>query len=364
MRVFVRKSLRTLVLTAAVAFALGVQCNVVAGSVQTLPDLAGGSGWLNGATLTRADLQGKVVLVDFWEYTCINCLHTLPYLEEWFRRYKDAGFVIVGIHTPEFSFSADTANIDAADKRLGVRYPVLLDPNGVLWKRFGNHEWPHEYLYDQAGNLVEDAAGEGNYQETEAKIQALLKARNPQLRLPALMALLPQDNYTKPGSVCYPHTPEVQAGILRGPGPANLARFMNPAAENNFADAGSHQDGIIYLRGFWRTTDQAAVSAGDDGSAALKYHAIQVVAVMRPEDGHPIRVAVTQDGRPVARQDAGPDIQYGPDGSSYVDVNAPRAYDIIMNKHYGEHEVALAPQRFGLGLYSFDFESCEVGSDK
>ena len=333
-------------------------------AVQTLPNLSGGGGWLNSAPLSRDALLGKVVLVDFWEYTCINCLHTLPYLKEWNRRYKDHGLVIIGIHTPEFAFSADAANVADATKRLGVDWPVLLDPNRTLWGRFDNNIWPHEFLYDQGGKLIDDIQGEGNYQYTEGKIQAAIRSHDPQFSAPALMPLLPQDNYTKPGSVCYPHTPEVQAGIMRGPGPANLARYMNPAADNNFSDSGSHQDGVIYLRGFWRTTDQAVVSAANDAAAALSYHAIQVVAVMRPEDGRPNRVNVTQDGVPVPRQDAGADIRYAQDGASYVDVEAARAYDLIMNKHFGQHELALSPQRYGLGLYSFDFESCEVGSDR
>ena len=359
-----RKTTRNVLLAAILAIGLSAPSNAVGSAFQSLPDLSGGEGWLNSPPLTREGLLGKVVLVDFWEYTCINCLHTLPYLAEWYRRYKDDGFVIIGVHTPEFTFSANPANIAVATKRLGVSWPVLLDPNRTLWSRFDNQVWPHEFLYDQSGNLIENAEGEGNYQETERKIQAAIKSRDPQFHPPPLMALLPQDNYTKPGSVCYPHTPEVQAGIMRGAGPANLARYMNPSVENNFADPGSHQDGVIYLHGFWRTTDQAVISAGNDSAAALKYHAIQVVAVMRPEEGYLTRVRVTQDGAPVPHQDAGADIRYGADGFSYVDVEQPRAYDLIMNKHFGQHELSLAPARYGLGLYSFDFESCEVGSDR
>ena len=345
-------------------FVLAASPIAAAPAFQELPQLSGGGGWLNSAPLSRQQLLGKVVLVDFWEYTCINCLRTLPYLREWYSRYKDRGFVIVGIHTPEFNFSADPSNVAAATKQLGVTWPVLLDPNHTLWNRFDNNVWPHEFLYDQNGNLIENAEGEGNYQETEHAIAAAIKARDPQFKPPPVMALLPQDNYTKPGSVCYPHTPEIYAGLMRGPGPANLTRFMNPAVDNSFADPGSHQDGAVYLRGFWRTTDQADISASSDASAALKYHAIQVVAVMRPEDGRSTRVNVAQDSAPVARQDAGGDIRYAADGTSYVDVDASRAYELVMNKHFGTHDLVLAPTRAGLGLYSYDFESCEVGSDK
>ena len=360
----VRKRIREASCILTLWFTLTATALAAAPAVQTLPNLSGGGGWLNSAPLSREQLLGKVVLVDFWEYTCINCLKTLPYLREWYSRYKDHGFVIVGIHTPEFPFSADASNVAAATKRLGVDWPVLLDPNRTLWTRFDNNVWPHEFLFDQSGNLIENAEGEGNYQETEHAIQAAIKAVDPQFRPPPVMALLPQDNYTKPGSVCYPHTAEVYAGLTRGGGPVNLSRFMNPTVDNNFTDPGSHQDGAIYLRGYWRTTDQAVVSSGTDASAALKYHAIQVVAVMRPEDGGSTRVTLTQDGAPIARQDAGADVRYAADGTSYVDVDGSRAYDLIMNKHFGTHELALAPSRQGLGLYTFDFESCEVGSDK
>src|ERR1700733_1010827 len=150
-------------------------------------ECAGAAAWLNvPAALTPAQLRGKVVLVDFWEYTCINCLRTLPYLREWYKRYRDKGFVIVGVHTPEFGFSGERANVAAAAKRLDVTWPIVLDPTFEIGKRYDNSIWPHEYLYNQSGELVESVLGEGAYPQTEARIQALLKAAKPNVVLPPL----------------------------------------------------------------------------------------------------------------------------------------------------------------------------------
>ena len=318
----------------------------------------GGSGWINSAPLSPADLHGKVVLVDFWEYTCINCLRTLPYLREWYRRYRDQGFVIIGVHTPEFDFSGKRSNVAPAAKRLGVVWPIVMDDRFTIWKRYGNTVWPHEYLYDQKGSLVDSVIGEGAYPQTEARIQALLQASNPRLALPAVMPLLPQDSYDKPGAVCYPHTPELLVGrnpIADAPASANYAQ------DTDYADtATSPQDGAIYLQGFWHLTSEAAVSGESNGFVALRYHSIQLVVVMRPESGGTIRVNITQDGKPVAKEDAGKDLRYDERGRSYVTVDAPRAYDVVMNARFGTHDLELSPASSGLGVYDFAFESCEV----
>lgn len=329
-----------------------------------MPGFEGGTGWLNSAALSPADLKGKVVLVDFWEYTCINCLHTLPYLREWYKRYHDLGFTIVGVQTPEFTFSGERDNVAAAVKRLGVTWPVVLDANHVIWDRYHNTVWPHELLYDQNGKLIESVEGEGNYQVTEKNIQTALKLQNPKLKLPPLMALLPQDSYTKPGSVCYPQTAE----ILTGPDhmrPSNANAFDDPATDSNYVDSGGpYPDGQVFLRGFWHDSPQALVSGGPGGYFRLTYHAIQVDVVMKLENGGSMRVTVTQDGKPVAREDAGSDVRYDAKGNSYVQVDAPRAYDVIDNKHFGTHDLQVWPDGIGLGIYDVAFESCEVGADK
>lgn len=322
-----------------------------------IPSFADGTGWLNGG-VDASRLQGKVVLVDFWEYTCINCLRTLPYLKAWYERYHNDGLVIVGVHTPEFAFSGEQKNVAAAVQRLGVSWPVVLDTNDEIWRRYGNSSWPQEYLFDQDGKLVHVTSGEGEYQETEARIQSLLKARNPHLDLPPVMALLPQDNYTKPGAVCYMDTPEV---LLERTKIADAGKADDPHRDSVYTDpGGKYADGRIYLQGTWHMTNQAAVTAGAPGYLLLPYHAIQVVGVMAPPGNAPVRVDVTQDGAPVAKGDAGSDIRYDPSGASYVTVDSSRAYELLMNAKMAFHDLRLTPETAGLGIYSFAFESCEI----
>ena len=333
----------------------------VAPAPEQILNFDGNVGWLNSKPLTPQDLRGKVVLVDFWEYTCINCLRTLPYLREWQRRYAPQGLVIVGVHTPEFDFSSDPKNIAAAVKHLDVTWPVVMDSKETIWTRYKNDIWPREILYDQAGKLVESVEGEGSYQATETKIQQLLKAANPAAKFPPVMALLPQDSYLKPGAVCYPQTQETYVGGERGKianAPIGLAAQRYDV---NYVDSNPlHADGEIYLGGYWHATQQAMVSRDNRGHLSLTYHALQVVAVMKPEQGTPVAVTVTQDGAPVAKVDAGADIKYDAQGHSYVTVDAGRAYELIMNQKWGTHELQLLPQRDGVGIYSFAFESCEA----
>ncbi len=325
-----------------------------------LPSFDGAAGWLNSAPLTPQSLRGKVVLVDFWEYTCINCLRTLPYLRTWYTRYHYDGLVIVGVHTPEFSFSADPKNIDAADKRLEVTWPVALDPKFVVWNTFHNDVWPHEYLYNQQGQLVDQTSGEGGYQHTERAIQRLLLATNPGAHFPEPMPLLPQDNYLKPGAKCYLGTPEAIVGSEHGLGvenfPPNNGEFQDPT--------NGHTDGRVYLNGKWNISQEAAVSTNDTDGAyvAMRYHAIQVVSVLSDPLGS-TDVILTQDGKPIPREDAASDVKFDGRGRSYVTVNASRAYELLKNRHFGTHELRLYPQSAGVGMYSFDFESCEQGTD-
>jgi thiol-disulfide isomerase/thioredoxin len=323
----------------------------------------GGTAWLNSAPLNVSDLQGKVVLVDFWEYTCINCLRTLPYLRAWYRRYAADGFVIIGVQTPEFAFSGDAANVRAAVKRLDITWPVVIDERTVIAQRYHMPGWPYELLFDQQGKLREARVGEGGYPETEAEIQRLLRLGHPGLQLPPPMALLPQDSYDKPGAMCYPQTLETYVGPWHGQVIANAPAFMARIGDTYFnADAAPYPDGKVYLQGYWHpsSSGQAMVFGGGHGYLGLRYHAIQVVAVLKPASAGTLDVDVTQDGKPVPAADAGKDIRYRPDGTSYIDVDEARAYDLLMNSTFGYHELRLVPHASGLEVYSFAFESCEI----
>jgi thiol-disulfide isomerase/thioredoxin len=342
------------------AMALAAMLLAAAMPATSLLSFKGGGAWLNSGPVTRADLKGKVVLVDFWEYTCINCLRTLPYLRTWYQRYHDDGFTIVGVQTPEFGFSGEPKNVEAGVKRLGITWPVVVDDSRAIWNRYHITEWPTELLYNQEGQLVAGHLGEGDYPQTEAKIQSLLLAANPHLALPPVMQLLPQDSYDKPGAVCYPQTPEILIEMTKI---ADASAFDNPYQDTDYRNVGHDQDGKVYLNGYWHATKEAFVSGGGGGYIEVPYHAIQVDVVMTTQN-RPTHVMVTEDGKPVPREDAGPDLHYAPNGTSYVMVDASRSYHLITNKAFGYHDLRLYPSQYGLGVYDFAFESCEVPATK
>jgi thiol-disulfide isomerase/thioredoxin len=336
--------------------------------VSALQPFDGGAGWINSPALTPASLRGKVVLVDFWEYTCVNCLKTLPYERTWYDRYAKDGFTIVGVHTPEFKFSSEPANVAAAVKRLGINWPVVLDNGQAIWNRYGNDVWPRELLFDQHGKLIADHSGEGDYPDMEHRIQAALHAGDPSLHFPAVMDYLPGDSYSKPGAVCYRHTPEMYLGNWRGDGVlGNLQGYGGNGAMRAYVDSTSHDEGRAYLQGQWFESGEAMVNqagAAEQAHLAIRYRALQVVAVLKPHGVPAVSVLVLQDGVPLTKQDAGKDIRFDRDGHSVLLVDAPREYDVVMNKHFAQHDLELLPQRPGLGAYTFDFEACEVGADR
>jgi thiol-disulfide isomerase/thioredoxin len=320
--------------------------------------------WINTEPLGIKDLRGKVVLVDFWDYTCVNCIRTLPYLKEWYRRYRDKGLVIVGIHTPEFEFAKSPGNVAAAVKRFGIEFPVLLDGNRDNWTAYANQYWPHKYLVDETGRIIYDHIGEGGYATTEAKIQELLKQVNPAVDLPPLME--PVRGADAPGAVCYPVTPELYAG-LRGyrSGHLGQADRYNPGGTVAFRLPDRElDDGKIYLSGFWLCTAEslrhARISPHGEDYVAVKYHAKECNAVLKPEPASPVRVYVTQDGGAVPREDAGRDVQYDENGRSYLQVDRPAMYNLTANREHGQHVIRLYADTEDLGLYAFTFSSCEV----
>ena len=163
------------------AMALSTTAPVKAASPQLhdygpAPEIAGIETWLNSTPLTIAALKGKVVLVDFWTYSCINCVHTLPHVTAWYEKYKDQGLVVIGVHAPEFPFERSTSNVKTALVRFGIKYPVAQDNNFATWKAYDNQYWPSIYLIDRTGKVVLKHAGEGRYEETEDAIRSLLSA--------------------------------------------------------------------------------------------------------------------------------------------------------------------------------------------
>ncbi len=233
------------------------------------PDVQDVSAWINSRPLSLHRLRGKVVLVDFWTYSCINCLRTLPYLKAWDARYRSKGLVILGIHTPEFAFEHDLGNVRAAVKRLGVRYPVALDNSYGTWKAYSNNYWPADYLVDQAGHVRDEHAGEGDYAQTERNIRLLLAAGKS--------GRLPQAGRDADRTPLELRTPESYLGYLRIGNYAGSPLQTDRRATYRFP-ASLTQDSFAYA-GTWKVEGERIVS-GDHASLRLHFQARNVHLVL------------------------------------------------------------------------------------
>lgn len=330
------------------------------------PEFPGGVKWLNSPPLTLAGLRGKVVLLDFWEYTCVNCIRTFPYLKSWHQKYASRGLVIVGVHTPEFDFARAEDNIRKGATKFGLTWPLVNDRDFKVWNTWGNRYWPAKYLIDKDGFVRFVHFGEGAYGNTEQAIQKLLREVDPTLDMPPITA--PIRDTDKPGAVCYPVTPELYLGYERGIHEGTLANRegYQPGRTVTYRDAaaGKWEDGMVYLQGPWKNGREALVSTRANPTPrdylAIRYHALEVNAVLRPEAGKPVRVWVFHDGKPVARKDRGSDIRYDSQGRSYVLLDQPKMYSLVKNAQFGQRTLRLAPDGPGMGIYTFTFSSCEI----
>lgn len=310
--------------------------------------------WLNSdhAWTMETLIENSVVLVDFWEYSCINCVRTLPYLTTWHERYEQLGLRIIGIHTPEFAFGHERINIERALHRFNIQYPVLLDNNRQNWYGFTTRAWPTKYLIDTQRRIRYSTVGEGNYGETEAMIQSLLRElHGDSLDLPPLMEpLRPTD---VPGAVCYPVTPELYAGYAHG-------RLGNPGdfgidEVRHFDPVAVRESGKLYFEGEWIGTQEFSESATQDALLNVPYRAAELNVVMASADGAPLRVHLLHDSSPIALDEAAEDVIVDSEMGTYVMVSSPRMYTLVLNPDVGSHEITLEPSRPGLRVYAFTF---------
>ncbi len=320
---------------------------------------------LNAGPVDSAAWRGDVILVDFWDYSCVNCLRTLPYVAAWDRKYRAAGLHIVGVHAPEFSFARRASHVREAVARLGIVYPVVLDNDYALWQRFANRAWPAKYLIDGRGYLRLRHLGEGAYAETEWTIQELLRERRPDYEAPPLLP--PLRDLDLPGAVCYPTTPELYLGHQR-------ARLGNKGGLR--ADAVAHykiprkvDHARVYLEGNWFSAAEYVEFRGEPGSERrgtpsggamangrirLPFQAAEVNVVLEGLQGA-ARVAIALDGQALSSANSGGDVCEG-----MVRVEAPRLYNIVRMQQFGDHVLDLTTTTPGLAAYAFTFGSCPI----
>ncbi|WP_421742806.1 cytochrome c biogenesis protein DipZ [Cellulomonas sp.] len=295
------------------------------------PELRGIDTWLNtpdGAPVDLADLRGKVVLLDFWAYSCINCQRSVPHVTAWQEAYRDDGLVVIGVHTPEYAFERETRNVVDGAERLGITYPVAQDNSYATWTAYRNRYWPAHYLIDADGQIRQVSQGEGGYAQTETLIRELLTQADPGVTLPAKTQV---DDTTPVGDV----TPETFLSVSKH---ANVAGDYREGAATYTFPTDQAQDTVAF-GGTW-TTDYQGATAGPDAQLRLRYHA-EVVQVVLGGSGAVTAVVRDEDGSVVDR------VELAVDGS-------PRAYALVDDDSVRNGTVELTAQA-GIQAFSFTF---------
>jgi cytochrome c biogenesis protein CcdA/thiol-disulfide isomerase/thioredoxin len=304
-------------------------------SGQKAPEITNPSGFINtdGQPITLSQYIGKdVVLVDFWTYSCINCLRTVPYLNAWYQKYHDEGLVIIGIHTPEFAFEHVLSNVQSAVTSLGIKYPVVLDNDYGTWNAFGNQYWPNEYLIDINGNIVDNHSGEGDYDTTEAAIQAALQQRNTQLGSTTPISTGTVDVTQQDLSAI--ESPETYFGSNRNEYLGN--GVAGQAGVQSFALPQSVEPNTLYLGGSWNIAPEFA-TAPSGAQIEYEYDAHDIYMVASAPT--PVTLQISVDGKP----------------ANSVVVQQDKLYTLVHNTTSGVHTILITTEGAGLQAYTFTF---------
>lgn len=328
------------------------------------PEFRGLGPWLNSEPLVMADLQGagRVVLVDFWTYTCVNCIRTLPFLKDWHEKYAEHGLTIVGVHSPEFEFEKNPENVARAVEQEDIRYPVAQDDERGTWTAFSNNVWPAKYLFDATGHLLYRHFGEGDYLQTEEAIRGALTAAGADV------------GHIAVGGVAEPEVDRNATAVTRelyfGYDRNYHASGVYAAQDNYYEVTGQvlmyndpgppRNHNQWYAQGRWLNDDEAFVhaeeTAGLEDYIAFRFLARTVNPVMHPADGgRAYEVLVELNGEPVSPEEAGPDVTWDSQGRSVVRVDEPRMYRVLELPEVGDHEITLRSNARGFAIYAVTF---------
>lgn len=326
------------------------------------PELVGIDGWINTKPLSMRDLKGKVVLVDFWTYSCINCIRTFPYLKGWYEKYKDSGFVILGLHAPEFEFEKNKDNVDQAIKKYGLAYPVALDSEHATWNAYANQYWPAHYLIDAKGDIRYHHFGEGSYEETESAIQKVLLEDG----------LLTVDKITQASpppesDLSHIASPEMYFGYLRINNLGNVGKEARPDQTYTFSLPEKFEENRFYLGGMWAIRPEFAELVGDKGTVVLRYKADKVNMVLgfgseasnaaqaESSDGAPVMSEVKLDGMDLATGNGGTDVDIKAN-RSFFSLKEARLYNLVKGTGDGAwHTIEITFLRKGVRAFTFTF---------
>jgi cytochrome c biogenesis protein CcdA/thiol-disulfide isomerase/thioredoxin len=292
----------------------------------TFPSLDGAVKWLNSAPLTREQLKGRVVLIDFWTYSCINCLRSVPYIEAWAEKYKNEGLVVIGVHTPEFAFEKDSANVAKSLTDLKITYPVAIDSNYAIWKAFHNEYWPAHYFIDAKGSIRYHHFGEGKYDESEEVIQQLLREKNANLNLSGLVQVAASGSQAAPdfGNIA---SPETYIGYARQQNYVSPQK-LRPDGAQTYSDPSRLTVNQWGLSGNWNVSDEHAALVAAPGKVIFRFHARDLHLVLGPgKNAKPVRFRVRIDGTAPGEDHGGDTDQQGAGA-----VKEYRLYQLIRQK--------------------------------
>ena len=312
-----------------------------------------GDFWFNSDPIPVSALRGQVILLEFWDFSSVSSLRSLPYVKEWESKYKPYGLVIVGVHTPKFSFGRDPIRVDEGIRRLGITYPVVMDNEGIIAARYECTGVPVIILIDKDGFVRYHSSGDGNYTATEHALQSLLHHAGVGEQMPPLME--PVRDADRPGAILYRTTPELLTGYVRG-SIGNVEGF-SPESVVGYTDPRLYLTGRFYVDGPWLNGRDSMQLQADSGGVIIDYEALEVSVVAQSGGSQAIEATVLQDERPLTQAECGDDVRLTADGRSVLTIRAPRTYGVVRNGEHGRHVLRLGLNSRGLLVYGFAFVS-------
>jgi len=306
-----------------------------------------GSDWLNiEKPLTPEELSGKIVLVDFFTYSCVNCLRTIPHLRELWKRYKNLPFLLIGVHTPEFEFEKNIKNVTKAIRELKIDWPVVLDNNQLNWNNFANHYWPAKYLFDQNGYLVYEHFGEGAYAETEKQIQSLLRKNFGIANFPKVVA-----ETESVGAFCSPFTPELYCGYDRGIIANDDGYHFEHLAHYQLPE--NIPTNMMALVGDFLAKSEYIESFSEQSRLIVHFQGAEVNLVLAPVEERAI-IGIEYNNEKIPDDISGEDLDQGD-----AIIAEPRMYNLLKSNLPLEGNLSIVIKGGNIRAYAFTFSGCQ-----
>ena len=336
------------------------------------PELTGIAGWINSDPFTLEKLRGKVVLIDVWTYTCVNCIRTLPYLRDWHSKYAESGLAVIGLHSPEFEFEKHESNVISATLNYDLKYPILLDNDMDTWRALNNQFWPAKYLIDGDGYIRYTHFGEGDYLETELQIRALLEESG--VSVSSIEPNLESERTIDPlarmsNDIMKRQTRELYAGFDRNyvtlqqggaPYVMHVEYYSEPNIDIDYQSPREYLNHHIYVQGLWRNTSEslkhARYTENYEDYLAINFFARTVNVVMGFENKS-YDVKVTMNGSPVSKSHSGEDVWHDEDGNSFVTVSSADMYRLINLPEFEGHELKISSNSSEFEVFAYTFGS-------